>query len=118
MRIVLLGAPGSGKGTQSQRLVAKQGIPQISTGDLLRAAVAKGTPLGLKAKAAMDSGKLVEDEIVLGMIRERLAEADAARGFILDGFPRNLEQAQALDRMLQTLGRPLNAVVLFEVNAP
>ncbi len=94
MRIILLGAPGSGKGTQSQRLVERHGIPQISTGDLLRAAVKNGTPLGLRAKAAMDSGNLVDDEIVLGMIRERLAEEDAQRGFILDGFPRTLVQAR------------------------
>ena len=93
MRIVLLGAPGSGKGTQSQLLVKAYGIPQISTGDLLREAVAKGTELGLRAKAAMDSGKLVDDATVLGMIRERIGRADAAKGFILDGFPRNIAQA-------------------------
>lgn len=116
MRIVLLGAPGSGKGTQSQRLVAQHGIPQISTGDLLRAAVAKGTPLGLKAKAAMDQGKLVDDDIVLGMIRERLAEPDVSRGFILDGFPRNLAQAHALDALLSELGQPLDAVVQMDVD--
>jgi adenylate kinase len=115
MRIVLLGAPGSGKGTQSQRLVREHGIPQISTGDLLRAAVAKGTPLGVRAKEAMDSGKLVEDEIVLGMIRERLAEPDVANGFILDGFPRNLLQADALDALLAELGQPLDAVVQMDV---
>jgi len=116
MRIVLLGAPGSGKGTQSQRLVADYGIPQISTGDLLRAAVAKGTPLGLQAKEAMDQGKLVEDEIVLGMIRERLAEPDVTNGFILDGFPRNLAQAHALDALLSELGQPLDAVVQMDVD--
>jgi adenylate kinase len=116
MRIVLLGAPGSGKGTQSQRLVAEHGIPQISTGDLLRAAVAKGTPLGLKAKEAMDEGKLVDDEIVLGMIRERLAEPDVRNGFILDGFPRNLAQAHALDALLSELGQPLDAVVQMDVD--
>ena len=115
MRIVLLGAPGSGKGTQSQRLVKEHGIPQISTGDLLRAAVAKGTPLGVRAKEAMDSGKLVEDEIVLGMIRERLAEPDVANGFILDGFPRNLLQADALDTLLAELDQPLDAVVQMDV---
>jgi adenylate kinase len=115
MRIVLLGAPGSGKGTQSQRLVQKHGIPQISTGDLLRAAVAKGTALGVRAKEAMDQGRLVEDEIVLGMIRERLAEADVANGFILDGFPRNLLQAGALDTLLSELGQPLDAVVQMDV---
>jgi adenylate kinase len=116
MRIILLGAPGSGKGTQSQRLVERHGIPQISTGDLLRAAVKNGTPLGLRAKAAMDSGNLVDDEIVLGMIRERLAEDDAQRGFILDGFPRTLVQARALDSMLQEMGKPLDSVVLLEVD--
>jgi adenylate kinase len=115
MRIVLLGAPGSGKGTQSQRLVEEHGIPQISTGDLLRAAVAKGTPLGVRAKEAMDQGRLVEDEIVLGMIRERLAEPDVANGFILDGFPRNLNQADALDSLLSELGQPLDAVVQMDV---
>src|ERR1041384_4060663 len=108
MRIILLGAPGSGKGTQSQRLVERHGIPQISTGDLLRAAVKNGTPLGLRAKAAMDSGKLVDDEIVLGMIRERLAEPDARRGFILDGFPRTLVQARALGDMLKETQQPLD----------
>ncbi|HVO46064.1 MAG TPA: adenylate kinase [Steroidobacteraceae bacterium] len=115
MRIVLLGAPGSGKGTQSQRLVQHHGIPQISTGDLLRAARANGTPLGLRAQAAMDAGKLVDDEIVLGIIRERLAEPDAQRGFILDGFPRNIAQAQALDAMLRELGQPLDAVIEMQV---
>jgi adenylate kinase len=116
MRIVLLGAPGSGKGTQAQRLVARLGIPQVSTGDLLRAAVARGTGLGLAAKAAMDSGQLVADDIVVGMIRERLGQADAARGFILDGFPRNEAQARTLAAMLDEIGQPLDAVVLFEVD--
>ena len=116
MRIVLLGAPGSGKGTQSQRLMQQEHIPQISTGDLLRAAVARGTELGRKAKEAMDAGRLVADELVLGLIRERLAEPDARRGFILDGFPRNLAQAQALDRLLATLRQPLDAVVQLEVD--
>src|SRR3984957_6024043 len=116
MRIVLLGAPGSGKGTQSQLLVKAHGIPQISTGDLLREAVAKGTELGLRAKAAMDSGKLVDDATVLGMIRERTAKPDAAKGFILDGFPRNIAQAEALKEMLGALGTPLEAVVLMNVD--
>ena len=116
MRIVLLGAPGSGKGTQSQRLVERFGIPQISTGDLLRSAVQRGTEYGLRAKAAMDAGQLVVDEIVLGIIADRLAEPDARAGFILDGFPRNQAQAEALGSMLKSMGRPLDAVVLFEVD--
>ncbi len=116
MRLVLLGAPGSGKGTQSQLLVQAYGIPQISTGDLLREAVAKGTALGLAAKAAMDAGRLVDDATVLGMIRERLAAADTARGFILDGFPRNIVQAEALARLLGEIGQPLDAVVLLDLD--
>jgi adenylate kinase len=116
MRIVLLGAPGSGKGTQSQRLVERLGIPQISTGDLLRAAVANGTELGVKAKEAMDAGRLVDDDIVLGMIRERLGEPDAHPGFILDGFPRNIVQAEALDSLLEELGKPLDSVVQMDVD--
>ena len=116
MRIVLLGAPGSGKGTQSQRLMQREHIPQISTGDLLRAAVARGTELGRKAKEAMEGGRLVEDALVLGMIRERLREPDARGGFILDGFPRNLAQAQALGQLLKTLRQPLDAVVQLEVD--
>ncbi len=116
MRIVLLGAPGSGKGTQSQRLVERFGIPQVSTGDLLRAAVQRGTNYGLRAKAAMDAGRLVADDIVLGIIGDRLAEPDAQQGFILDGFPRNQAQAEALGGMLKAMGQPLDAVVLFEVD--
>ncbi|MBS0380242.1 MAG: adenylate kinase [Proteobacteria bacterium] len=116
MRIVLLGAPGSGKGTQSQRLVERLGIPQISTGDLLRAAVARGTELGRQAKEAMDSGRLVDDSLVLGMIRERLGEPDTRKGFILDGFPRNLAQAHALDHLLEAVKQPLDAVVQLEVD--
>lgn len=115
MQIVLLGAPGSGKGTQAQRLMAERGIPQISTGDLLRGAVAAGSELGLRAKAAMDAGELVSDAIVLGIIRERLAAEDTAGGFILDGFPRNEAQARALEDMLEGLGRPLDCAVLMEV---
>lgn len=116
MRIVLLGAPGSGKGTQAQRLVELQRIPQISTGDLLRAAVASGTAYGLQAKAAMNAGQLVADDIVVGIIRERLAEPDAAAGFILDGFPRNIAQAETLSSMLGEIGQPLDAVVQFDVD--
>lgn len=115
MRIVLLGAPGSGKGTQAQRLQAKYGIPQVSSGDLLRDAVARGTDLGLKAKAAMDAGQLVSDDIVLGLIRERLSRPDAAPGFILDGFPRNSDQAGTLDVLLGELKAPLDAVLLLDV---
>jgi adenylate kinase len=116
MRIVLLGAPGSGKGTQSQLLVAAYGVPQISTGDLLREAVRKQTELGKKAKAAMDAGKLVDDAIVLGMIRERLAQPDAVKGFILDGFPRNIAQADALTALLAELKQPLEAAVLLNLD--
>ena len=115
MRIVLLGAPGSGKGTQSQLLVKAHGVPQVSTGDLLREAVAQGTALGVKAKTAMDSGKLVDDA-VLGMIRERLARPDARQGFILDGFPRNIAQAAALDTLLAELRQPLERVVLLSLD--
>ncbi len=116
MRIVLLGPPGSGKGTQSQRLVESHGIPQISTGDLLRVTRSKDTELGRKVKEVMDAGRLVDDEIVLGMIRERLGEPDVEAGFILDGFPRNLAQAAALDALLVELGKPLDAVVQMDVN--
>ena len=116
MRIVLLGAPGSGKGTQSKLLVDKYKIPQISTGDLLRAAVAAGTELGKRAKAAMNSGQLVTDDIVLGMIQDRLSQPDAKNGFILDGFPRNIPQAQALDSLLARIGQPLQLALLVDVN--
>ena len=115
MRIVLLGAPGSGKGTQAQRLQAKYGVPQVSSGDLLRDAVRAGTELGRKAKAVMDSGQLVSDDIVLGLIRERLGRPDAARGFILDGFPRNIDQANSLNALLKELRQPIDAVLLLEV---
>ena len=104
MRIVLLGAPGSGKGTQAKLLIEKLGIPHISTGDLLRTAIAQETELGLKAKDVMDRGELVSDEIVLGMLKERVLEEDAAKGFILDGFPRNLTQANMLEELLVELG--------------
>ena len=116
MRIVLLGAPGSGKGTQAQRLQAKYGVPQVSSGDLLRDAVARGTELGKKAKAVMDTGQLVSDDIVLGLIRDRLSRPDAANGFILDGFPRNIEQANELSALLAELGQPIDAVLLLDVS--
>ena len=106
MRIVLLGAPGSGKGTQGEKLVAHYGIPKISTGDALRSAVKAGTEMGKKAKAAMDAGKLVADEIVIGIVEERLQHDDTKHGFILDGFPRNVAQAKVLDAMLQRLHQP------------
>jgi len=116
MRIVFLGAPGSGKGTQAHRLVAERGMVQISTGDLLRAAVSAGTELGQRAKAAMDAGELVSDEIVLGMIRDRLRQGDMPGGFILDGFPRNLVQAEALAKLLDDESLPLDAAVLLNVD--
>lgn len=116
MRIVFLGAPGSGKGTQAQRLTADYGMVQVSTGDLLRAAVKAGTALGLKAKAKMDAGELVSDDIVLALIRERLAAPDTRKGFILDGFPRNVAQAEALEPVLAAVGQTLDAVVLLDVD--
>ncbi len=115
MRLVLLGAPGSGKGTQAQRMQARLGVPQVSTGDLLREAVAVGTPLGRAAKIVMDAGHLVADDIMLGIIRERLARPDAAPGFILDGFPRTIAQADGLAHQLADLGVSLDAVVLMEI---
>jgi adenylate kinase len=116
MRIVLLGAPGSGKGTQAQRLIKHFGIPQVSTGDILRKHLAEGTALGLRAKQIMESGAYVDDETMLAIIRDRLAQDDARRGFILDGFPRTVAQAGGLDKLLTELGTPLDAVVLFEVD--
>ena len=115
MRIVMLGAPGSGKGTQAQRLQKDFGLPQVSTGDLLRRAVADKTPLGLKAKAVMDAGDLVSDDIVLGMIEERIAKPDAVHGFILDGYPRNGKQAQDLETVLAKRGLGIDAAVLMDV---
>jgi adenylate kinase len=115
MRIVMLGAPGSGKGTQAKRLEAEYHLPQVSTGDLLRQAVADETPLGLKAKAAMDAGDLVSDDIVLGMIRERIAQDDARNGFILDGYPRNRQQALDLAAVFSKLGLTLDVAVLMDV---
>ncbi|AKJ95858.1 MULTISPECIES: adenylate kinase [Thioalkalivibrio] len=115
MRIVLMGAPGSGKGTQAKKMVATFGIPQISTGDLLRAAVAAETELGKQAKSAMDAGQLVPDDLVLGLIRDRLQEPDAQKGFILDGFPRNVAQAEALDTMLADIESPLDRAIQIDV---
>jgi len=115
MRIVLLGGPGSGKGTQAKMLSETYGIPQVSTGDIFRAAVKEGTPMGLKAKTYMDKGELVPDEVVIGVVRERLAKPDLNKGFMLDGFPRTLGQAEALDKLLAELGRPLDHAVLVDV---
>ncbi len=115
MRLVLLGAPGSGKGTQAQRLQARHGVPQVSTGDLLRDAIAADSPLGRAAKLVMDAGQLVADDVMLGIIRERLARPDAARGFILDGFPRTIPQADGLAKILAELGKPIDAAVLLEI---
>jgi adenylate kinase len=103
--VILFGAPGAGKGTQAQRIAKECQIPHVSTGDMLRAAVKNGTPLGTKAKAFMDAGKLVPDDVMIGVVQERLSEPDAANGFLLDGFPRTLAQGEALDRMLQKIGR-------------
>lgn len=115
MRLVFLGAPGAGKGTQAKKLVEKYGIPQISTGDLLRAAVAAGTPLGKEAKSYMDKGELVPDSVVLGMVKERISQDDCKNGFILDGFPRNVAQAEALDRMLFDMNIPLDLALNVDV---
>ena len=116
MRIVLLGAPGSGKGTQAKKLMADKNIPQISTGDMLREAVAAGTRFGEKAKSIMDAGNLVSDDIMLGIINERIAKPDAAEGFILDGFPRTRQQALDLEELLDQIGTPLDAAILMDVD--
>ena len=116
MRLILLGPPGAGKGTQAARLVEKFKIPQLSTGDMLRAAVKAGTPVGLQAKAVMDAGGLVSDEIVCGIISDRIGEADAVNGFILDGFPRTVAQAKALDELLAKKAMKLDAIVELKVD--
>ena len=116
MRIVLLGAPGSGKGTQAALLVEELNLPHISTGELLRSAVKAGTELGLKAKVVMDRGELVSDEIMLGLIEERLSRPDIAQGFILDGYPRNIMQAEALDKLLERLEQPVDEALQIDVD--
>jgi adenylate kinase len=115
VRLVLLGPPGSGKGTQAQAVIGRLGVPKISTGDMLRAALQAGTPLGKEAQGYMNAGKLVPDSVVIGLVEERLAEADAKEGFILDGFPRTLAQAEALGNLLERLGTPLDRVVQIDV---
>ncbi len=116
MILMLLGPPGAGKGTQSQLISERLGLPQLSTGDMLRAAVKAGTPVGLKAKKVMAEGGLVSDEIVIGIIADRISEPDCAKGFILDGFPRTLPQADALDNLLQSKGRHLDCVIELKVD--
>lgn len=115
-RVIFLGAPGAGKGTQARRLAADSGVPQVATGDMLREAVAEGTPLGREAKRYMDSGALVPDEVVIGLVDERLAQPDAGSGYVLDGFPRTVAQAEALDALLRRRGQELDRVVFFDVS--
>jgi adenylate kinase len=115
--VILLGGPGAGKGTQAERIVADYQLPHVSTGEMLRAAIAMGTEMGLEAQKYMESGKLVPDEVVIGVVRDRLAEPDAAEGFLLDGFPRTVRQAEELDAMLADLGREITHVVLIDVPA-
>jgi len=115
MNIILLGPPGAGKGTQASRLIGKYAIPQISTGDMLRAALKEGTPLGLEAKKYMDQGALVPDSVVIGLVKERIQKPDCSKGYMLDGFPRNVSQAEALDKMLGELKQRIDGVVCIEV---
>lgn len=116
MRLILLGPPGAGKGTQAQRLIERFGTPQLSTGDMLRAAVAAGTEVGRRAQAVMDAGQLVSDEIVVGIVAERIEHEDARKGFVLDGFPRTVSQAESLEAMLDERGLKLDAVIEFRVD--
>jgi adenylate kinase len=116
MRLILLGPPGAGKGTQAQRLIDRHGIPQLSTGDMLREAVARQTDIGRRAQAIMDAGQLVPDEVVIGIVADRIAENDAKGGFILDGFPRTVPQAEALDDLLSRKGLKIDAVLEFQVD--
>jgi len=113
--VILLGAPGAGKGTQAERIVAGYTLPHISTGEMLRAAVAAGTEMGLAAQKVMEAGALVPDDVVIGIVRDRLAQADAQKGFVLDGFPRTIEQAERLDAMLAAAGRAVTHVILIDV---
>jgi len=115
MRIVLLGGPGSGKGTQAKKLIDKLGVPQISTGDIFRGALKEGTPMGLKAKTYMDKGELVPDDVVIGVVEERLTKPDLDKGYMLDGFPRTLAQAEALDKILQAQGKNIDHAILVDV---
>lgn len=116
MRLVLLGAPGAGKGTQAKKLIEKYGVPQISTGDILRKAVSEGTPLGIEAKTYMDKGELVPDSVVIGLVKERIAESDCSNGYILDGFPRNTAQAEALDTVLGEMNAPIDTALNVDVD--
>ena len=116
MRLVLLGAPGAGKGTQAKKLIGKYGIPQISTGDILRKAVADGTPLGKEAKSYMNKGELVPDSVVIGLVKERLAQDDCKKGYILDGFPRNTSQAETLDKVLSAMNASIDAALSVDVD--